>query len=117
MADLDEKAFERRWPRQDDPTLPAFLHGQPGKMTKPLVLDGVRQQPRRQLSGGTRSERTQSQSVLQFGGMTPAVPVRAQIVVEPLRKNAELARTNVRSGPGGRSSARTGDRDSAGSKA
>jgi hypothetical protein len=90
MTDLDAKAFERGWQWQDNPTLPAFFHSQPGETAKPFVLNGVRQQPRRQLSGGTCSERTQPQPILQFDGMTSAVPFRDQIVVDPLRADADL---------------------------
>jgi hypothetical protein len=50
----------------------------------------VRQQPCRQLSGGTGSERTELQSVLQLGGMRPAAPLGEQIFVDRLRKNIDL---------------------------
>jgi hypothetical protein len=90
MTDLDAEPFECGRPRKNDPTLPAFFHNQPSQMAKPFVLNGLRQQPCRQLGGGTGPERTKLQSVLQLGGMTPAVPLGDQIFVERLRKNTDL---------------------------
>jgi hypothetical protein len=78
------------WPWENDPTLPAFFHNQPSQMAKPFVLNGLRQQPCRQLGGGTGPERTKLHSVLQLGGMTPAVPLGNQIFVDRLRKNLDL---------------------------
>ncbi len=90
MTDLDAEPFECRRPRENDPTLPAFFHNQPSQMAKPFVLNGLRQQPCRQLGGGTGPERTKLQSVLQLGGMTSAVPLGDQIFVDRLRKNTDL---------------------------
>ena len=75
MADLDAEPFECGRRRDDDPALPALLHHQLGQMGKPVVLDRVRQQPCRQLGGGTRPEGTKPESVLQLGRMAPAVPL------------------------------------------
>ena len=66
------------------------LHHQPGEMRKPVVLDRVRQQPACQIRGRTRPEGTKPEAVLQFGRMTPSVPLLGEIVLDRLRKSVNL---------------------------
>jgi hypothetical protein len=82
ITDLDAAPSECGRPWKNNPTLPALFHNQPSKMAQPFVLNRLRQQPCRQLSGSAGSERTGSKPVLQLGGMTPAVPLGEQIFVE-----------------------------------
>src|SRR5271166_3822985 len=90
MTHLNAEALECGRPGEDDPTAPTLLQYQPGQMNKPFVLDGARQQPRRQCRGGAWPKRTQPQPILQLGGMAPAVPLGSQILVDGFWKNVEL---------------------------
>ena len=108
IAGLDAEPFERAGRWDDDPALPAFLHHQPGEMSKPVVLDRVRQQPAGQIGGRTRPEGTKPESVLHFGRMALSVPLRGEIVVDRLRKNVDLLCDKREKRPGGRSPAFSG---------
>src|SRR5271166_6616113 len=90
MTHLNAEALECGRPGEDDPTAPTLLQYQPGQMNKPFVLDGARQQPRRQCRGGAWPKRTQPQPILQLGGMAPAVPLGSQIFVNRFWKDIDL---------------------------
>src|SRR5271165_7576679 len=72
MTHLNAEALECGRPGEDDPTAPTLPQYQPSQMNKPFVLDGARQQPRRQCRGGAWPKRTQPQPILQLSGMAPA---------------------------------------------
>jgi hypothetical protein len=90
IAGLDAEPLERAGRWDDDSAPPALLHHQPGEMRKPVVLDRVRQQPAGQIGGRTRPEGPKPETVLQFGRMTPSVPLRGEIVLDRLRKSVNL---------------------------
>src|SRR5271165_548159 len=90
MTHLNAEALECGRPGEDDPTAPTLPQYQPSQMNKPFVLDGARQQPRRQCRGGAWPKRTQPQPILQLSGMAPAVPLDSQILVDGFWKNVEL---------------------------
>src|SRR5208337_1548806 len=87
MTHLNAEALECGRPGEDDPTAPTLPQYQPSQMNKPFVLDGARQQPRRQCRGGAWPKRTQPQPILQLSGMAPAVPLDSQILVDGFGKN------------------------------
>jgi hypothetical protein len=59
-------------------------------MSKPIVLNRVRQQPAGQFVRGTRAEGTEPQPVLHFGYMALSVALCGEIVVNGFRKDIDL---------------------------
>jgi hypothetical protein len=66
------------------------LHNQFSQVAKSLVFNRPREQPTRQLSRGSRSERPQPQSVLQLGSMASTAPPGRSVAVDRLWKNVDL---------------------------
>ena len=90
VADIAAQAFKHDGEWRDDPALSAFLRDQTGQMREPIVFDGPRQQPCRQLGRRSRPEGTQPQPVLQLGGMASTVPLGGQEFVDCARKDLDL---------------------------
>jgi len=90
VANIDAKALKCAGQRHDNSPLPAFLHHQPSEMSKPIVLNRMRQQPAGQFGSGTRAEGIQSEPILQVGGMTLSIALSGKVVVKGIRKNIDL---------------------------
>ena len=92
VANVDAEALKCAGQRHDDPPLSAFLHHQPSKMSEPIVLNRMRQQPDGQFGRRTRAEWIKSQPILQFGGMTLSGTLSGEIIVKDVRKSIDLLR-------------------------
>ena len=86
----DTKSFEHHRTWKNDPASPALLLDEGSQMNQALVLNGSRQQPCRQFSGGTPSKWTKLQSVPKLSGMGLAVPFRSEIFADRFRENPDL---------------------------
>lgn len=71
-------------------------------MQEPVILDGVGQQPRRQLGTRARAEGTEAQPLLQLCGMTPTILLRCQILLNGFGQDIDLV-GDKRDQGGGRS--------------
>ena len=90
VAELGAEPLECGRRRNDDPALPACLHHQLGQIGEPIILNGFGQKGACQFGCGTFAERTKPELLLAFDGMTLAVPLRREILVQRVRKNPDL---------------------------
>ncbi len=98
VADLYAETLKGIRVRQGDPTLSAFLQDKPRHMNEPLILDGQRQKPCREISRRACAKRTQTQPVLQLHCMDAAVAFSGQIDVHGIRKHAYLVSNKLKHG-------------------
>jgi hypothetical protein len=90
MTHFDTKSFEHHRTWKNDPASPALLLDESSQVNQALVLNGSRQQPCRQFSGGTPSKWTKLQSVPKLSGMGLAVPFSSEIFADRFRENPDL---------------------------
>lgn len=89
-AQITAEAFEAPRRRNDNPPPAALLHDQFSEMEQAIVLKGVWMEGFAKFGRSMFSEGAEPQPVLQFGGMSAAVLLGGEIVIDDRRAHVDL---------------------------
>ena len=90
MAQISAQTLQRCRRRDDDAACAARLHHRFRQEGEPIVLDRLREQRLRQLSGSTLAKRAQPKLLLALDRVALPVPFRREIFVDAVRKSLDL---------------------------
>ena len=89
-AKFRAEAFDGGGRGNHNSALPTCLNRQRSQIGEPIIFDGLGRQELRQLGGGLFAERTKPEPLLTFDGVTPAIPLGDEILVDRIRKHPDL---------------------------